>query len=84
MGWPAGDMTDWERCLKLNMLAPMALTHAFSPGMVKRKVSQLCDQTESKTKSCQVLLNPQYDLISDCFCDGQMLQFALISLWFEL
>ncbi len=32
-------MTDWERCLKLNMLAPMAMTHAFSPGMVKRKVN---------------------------------------------
>ena len=31
-------MTDWERCLKLNVLAPMAMTHAFSPGMVKRKV----------------------------------------------
>ena len=35
----AGDITDWERCLKLNVLAPMAMTHAFSPGMVKRKVS---------------------------------------------
>lgn len=34
-------MTDWERCLKLNVLAPMALTHAFAPGMVKRKVSTL-------------------------------------------
>lgn len=32
-----GDMTDWERCLKLNVLAPMGMTHAFSPGMVKRK-----------------------------------------------
>lgn len=33
-----GDMKDWENCLKLNVLAPMALTHAFAPGMVERKV----------------------------------------------
>ncbi|KAL3149912.1 hypothetical protein ABBQ38_013277 [Trebouxia sp. C0009 RCD-2024] len=65
-----GDMTDWERCLKLNMLAPMALTHAFSPAMVKRKVSQLCEQTESNTKSSRVLLNRQYELINTCVCDG--------------
>ena len=32
-------MKDWENCLKLNVLAPMALTHAFSPGMVERKVA---------------------------------------------
>ena len=38
-------MTDWERCLKLNVLAPMALTHAFSPGMVKRKVKVITSLT---------------------------------------
>ncbi len=43
-------MTDWERCLKLNVLAPMAMTHAFSPGMVKRKVSVI-----TCLQSCTVL-----------------------------
>lgn len=33
-----GDTSNWEDCMKLNVLAPMFLTHAFAPGMVKRKV----------------------------------------------
>jgi len=33
-----GDITKWEKCIQLNLLAPMALTHAFSPGMVEKKV----------------------------------------------
>ena len=43
-------MTDWERCLKLNVLAPMGMTHAFSPGMVKRKVNVI-----TCLQSCTVL-----------------------------
>ena len=45
VGWATGDMTDWERCLKLNILAPMALTRAFAPDMVKRKVCLLHTQS---------------------------------------
>ena len=33
-----GDISKWEKCIQLNLLAPMALTHAFSPGMVEKKV----------------------------------------------
>ncbi len=33
-----GDISKWEKCLQLNLLAPMALTHAFSPGMVEKNV----------------------------------------------
>lgn len=40
-------MSDWEDCMKLNVLAPMALTHAFSPGMVKRKVSAACHPSDT-------------------------------------
>ncbi|DBA71124.1 TPA: hypothetical protein ACH3X2_011534 [Trebouxia sp. C0005] len=32
-----GDISKWEKCIQLNLLAPMALTHAFSPGMVEKK-----------------------------------------------
>lgn len=35
---PAGDNSQWEKCIKLNLLAPMALTKAFSPAMVEKKV----------------------------------------------
>ena len=34
----AGDINEWQQCIQLNLLGPMALTHAFSPGMVQRKV----------------------------------------------
>ena len=34
----AGDINEWQQCIQLNLLGPMALTHAFSPGMVERKV----------------------------------------------
>lgn len=32
-----GDINEWQQCIQLNLLGPMALTHAFSPGMVERK-----------------------------------------------
>ena len=37
----AGDINEWQQCIQLNLLGPMALTHAFSPGMIERKVSCL-------------------------------------------
>ncbi|KAL3155363.1 hypothetical protein ABBQ38_010925, partial [Trebouxia sp. C0009 RCD-2024] len=34
-----GDTSQWVKCIQLNLLAPMALTKAFSPAMVEKKVS---------------------------------------------
>ena len=34
----AGDISQWQQCIQLNLLAPMALTHAFTPAMVEKKV----------------------------------------------
>ena len=33
-----GDIREWHKTLKLNTLAPMALTSMFSPGMAEQKV----------------------------------------------
>lgn len=35
----AGDDSHWQACIQLNLLAPMFLTKAFAPSMVKKKVS---------------------------------------------
>ncbi|KAL3138522.1 hypothetical protein ABBQ32_006307 [Trebouxia sp. C0010 RCD-2024] len=32
-----GDTSQWVKCIQLNLLAPMALTKAFSPAMVEKK-----------------------------------------------
>jgi short-subunit dehydrogenase len=33
---------DWDKMLALNLSAPMRLTHAFSPGMVRAQCFAKC------------------------------------------
>ena len=49
-----GDIREWHKTLKLNTLAPMALTSMFSPGMADQKVLRtLChSQASHSGDSC--------------------------------
>ena len=59
-----GDISKWEKCIQLNLLAPMALTHAFSPGMVEKKVGPppTCSAPLQQVRMCGA--------VSTAVCDG--------------